>query len=84
VGQEVTFFKFLSSSKLEDVAEQAAISNGGDVILIVQGKTGKVVESASRYPEEAEVLFNTEKQFQVINKYQPSGETIMQVTLKEL
>jgi RHS repeat-associated protein len=87
VGQKINDPTFVSSSKFAEVAEDFMLSKQGDVRLVIQSKTGKVVEAASAKPLEAEVLFKTDRQFEVVNKYPfplDDGRIITEIVLKEL
>jgi hypothetical protein len=64
-GQIITSNKFWSTSKSNRVANSFREINNGDVILSIRHRTGKYVESITKYRGEEECLITLGKQFSV-------------------
>lgn len=84
-GQSVQFGKFLSTSISEEKATGFMNNNGGNVILVIQPcSTGKHIEPISNYPSEKEVLYQTDKEFKVVDIENLGGDPpIIRITLIE-
>jgi hypothetical protein len=72
-GNTVTEHAFISTSKSELVAR---MFNGNTVFQMIS-KTGKEIESISRYPIEKEILFCKNTAFNVLNVTQQDGITLI-------
>ncbi len=86
VGQKIPNPAFVSSSTSANIAEQYMAFRGGNVVLKIESKTGKLIQEASLLPLDKEVLFRTGREFEVIQPAtpKPGNPSILEVTLKEL
>ena len=84
-GQIIEFTKFVSTSISDDKAKEFMNNNGGSVIIEIQPcSKGKHIEAISNYPGEQEVLYQTNKQFKVLDIESLGGTPpIIKITLTE-
>jgi len=64
-GNVVTEKGFVSSAHNLDNFIKSSRARDFSVIIIIEGKNGKLIEAISTLPEEAEVLFKNNTQFEV-------------------
>ncbi|MBK7937986.1 MAG: hypothetical protein IPJ82_13235 [Lewinellaceae bacterium] len=61
-GQTIQFNKFVSTSISESKAMEFMNNNGGSVVIVIQPcSIGRHIEPISNYPNEKEVLYQTNK-----------------------
>jgi RHS repeat-associated protein len=86
-GQRIDDPTFVSSSLSDEVAVDFMTVGGGDVVLVIESKTGKLIQASSQSPHEVEVLFQSNKSFEVVKKYSNmtnDGRIYTEILLKEL
>ncbi|MFN0202567.1 MAG: ADP-ribosyltransferase [Bacteroidia bacterium] len=90
VGTVFTESAFLSTSKIPNVASEFALVGGAKethILLVILGKSGRVISMLSAAPEEDEILFGSGKLFEVVNIFQDKKmkkKNYYRVTINEI
>lgn len=88
VGDSYTYDNFISSSLETDITDDFMSRKGGNVVLVIEPKSGKSIgEISSAF--ESEILFKSKTRFEIISKsyrprFMPDDPLIREIHIKEL